>query len=157
MRHFGLSVSSALQGFQRQRRLPQLQVLLNAAAISKTSRDRETSEWVAEMEPRLYDKLAEVGLLPIRAKVEQFNLECFLDSYIARRSDVKPSTSVVYGHTRRCFVDYFGPTKALADITPADADDWRRWLALDQNLSDNTIRRRCAMLGSFSGMRFGGG
>jgi hypothetical protein len=83
----------------------------------------------------------------------------FLESYIAKRCDVKGGTAVVYGHTRRCLVEYFGPDQPLAEITPADADDWRRWLGLAKNkkqpekggqgLSDNTVRRRCGIARQF--------
>ena len=86
-------------------------------------------------------------------------LAAFLDSYIAKRSDVKGGTAIVYGHTRRCLVEYFGADKPLAEITPADADDWRRWLGLAKNeddpkaggqgLSDNTVRRRCGIARQF--------
>jgi integrase len=65
----------------------------------------------------------------------------------------------VYGHTRRCLVEYFGAVKPLTEITPADADDWRRWLGLAKNekrperggqgLSDNTVRRRCGIARQF--------
>jgi integrase len=122
---------------------------LNSAAIAGTSWSREVAQWVAELEPTLYDKLAEVGLLPARPKFDQSSLKGFLDAYVARRSDVKSSTATVYGHTRRCLVKIFGADKDLASITEADADDWRRWLASDQDLAENTIRRRCAIARQF--------
>ncbi len=94
-----------------------------------------------------------------RAKAAGNTLAAFLDSYIAKRADVKGSTAIVYGHTRRCLLEYFGSDKPLADITPAEADDWRRWLGLAKNeanpkaggqgLSDNTVRRRCGIARQF--------
>jgi integrase len=56
---------------------------------------------------------------------------------------------IVYGHTRRCLVEYFGADKRLSAISPGDADDWRRWLASDQALAENTIRRRCGIAKQF--------
>jgi hypothetical protein len=94
-----------------------------------------------------------------RANAAGSTLAAFLDTYVAKRSDVKGGTAVVYGHTRRCLVDYFGADKPLSEITPADADDWRRWLGLAKNeddskaggqgLSDNTVRRRCGIARQF--------
>jgi integrase len=61
----------------------------------------------------------------------------------------KESTLTVLKQTRRCLVGYFGADKRLADVTSADADQWRVWLATEGNvrdndrdtLSENTIRR----------------
>lgn len=122
---------------------------LNAAAISRQSWDRETADWVGNIEPKLYDRLAEVGLVPKRAARERATLGPFLESYIDGRSDVKGGTAVVYGHAKRCLAAFFGDSKPLAEITPADADDWRRWLANDQKLADNTVRRRCGIARQF--------
>jgi len=131
---------------------------LNAAAISQTSWDAETAEWVGKLKPALHDKLAAAGLVPKRAQTEHATLAEFLNGFIASRSDVKRGTAAVYGHTRRCLIAYFGAGKALADITLADADDWRRWLATEEKvagkivrkkLAENTIRRRCGVARQF--------
>src|SRR5262245_44940893 len=99
---------------------------LSAAIISQTSWDRETASWVAKLEPSLHDKLASVGLVPKRTTAQHSTLGPFLDAYLKGRSDVKGSTAIAYGHTRRCLIEYFGANKPLKDITPADGDDWRR-------------------------------
>jgi hypothetical protein len=113
---------------------------------------------VAGLDPAVYRKLVKVGLAEPREaerKAEKATLAAFIDGYIASRSDVKESTAVVYGHTRRCLLDYFSADKPLADITPDDVDDWRRWLTRPRNekkpaeggmeLSENTARRRCGI------------
>jgi integrase len=56
----------------------------------------------------------------------------------------------VFGHVRRCLVEYFRADKPLMEITPANAEAWRSWLPLPtseggQGLSDNTARRRCGI------------
>ncbi len=122
---------------------------LNAAAISQTSWDAETAAWVGKLESLLYDKLANVGLVPKKATPEKSTLGAFLAAYVKSRADVKPSTATVYSHTHRCLVGFFGAGKALAEITPADADDWRRWLSTNENLADNTVRRRCGIARQF--------
>ena len=131
---------------------------LNAAAISQTSWDRETSDWVGKLPALLYEKLANVGLVPTRATPEKSTLGAFVTAYIKGRTDVKGSTSSVYRHTRDCLLEYFGTSKPLGDINSGDADDWRRWLATSgkradgterNKLGDNTIRRRCGVARQF--------
>ena len=73
----------------------------------------------------------------------------FLESYISSRTDVKGSTATVYGHTQRCLVEFFGATRPLDRITAGDCEDWRLWLASDQELADNTVRRRCGIAKQF--------
>ena len=133
--------------------------LLIAAKINGAAPDDDTSRWVASVGDDLHAKLAEHGLVSPRAKAAITTLAAFLDGYIAGRTDVKSGTAIVYGHTHRCLVEYFGADKSLIEITPADAKDWRRWLALPKNmkepkkggqgLSDNTVRRRCGIARQF--------
>lgn len=121
-----------------------------------------TSAWLAAIDDDFHAKLAAVDLVsPREAKEPESTatLGEFLDAFVARRSDVKPATRIVYGHTKRCLVEFFGAGKPLTEITPAEADDWRRWLATHEFppqegrkggvLSDNTIRRRCGIARQF--------
>ncbi len=55
-------------------------------------------------------------------------LGAFLDAYISGRSDVMDSTTVNYKQSRRLLVEYFGESKLIQQITPADAERWRLWL-----------------------------
>ena len=107
--------------------------------------DPDTAQWLAGLDDVMYDRLAAVGLVAERPCAK---LGAFLDSYIADRCDVKPATALVYGHTRRNLIDYFGADKPLAEITPGDADRWRLYL-ISLKLSDNTIRRRCGIAKQF--------
>jgi len=107
--------------------------------------DDEVHRWLGNLDEVLYGKLAGVGLVTPRASVR---LAGFLDDYIASRQDVKPATAIVYGHTRRCLVDFFGPDMAIRDISAGDADRWRIHLA-SSGLSDNTVRRRCGIAKQF--------
>lgn len=119
---------------------------LNAAQISGHAVDDDTARWLSTIGDELTDKLATVGLMTARHSAL---LAAFLDGYIASRSDVKGSTATVYGHTRRCLVDFFGANQPLRDITAGDADRWRLWLINDQKLADNTVRRRCGIAKQF--------
>ena len=115
---------------------------LAAAQATGGALDGETARWVADLDAQLADKLAAVGLIPKRQRA---TLGAFLDSYIAVRADVKPATAIVYGHTRRCLVEYFGAEKPLQEITAGEADAWRLWLLDHEKLADNTVRRRCGI------------
>lgn len=108
--------------------------LANAAITGHIASD-ETTRWLMSLDQTLHAKLAAVGLVKAR---ESASLGQFIDAYIERRIDVKPSTKLVYGRARRHLVEYFGEKRAIQFITPGDADAWRLKL-LDKGLSENTI------------------
>jgi len=120
---------------------------LAAASIARHSLDDETARWVADLDLVMAAKLAAVGLIPRR---EAITLKRFLDTYVDNRTDVKPDTKVIWRHTCRNLVDYFGPSKPLREITEGDADDWRVYLATE-GLGEDTIRRRCGLAKQFFG------
>jgi integrase len=66
-------------------------------------------------------------------------LGAFIDSYIGSRSDIKQTTIINYKQTRRLLVEYFGESKSLQSITPADAERWKRWL-LDRLATASTCK-----------------
>lgn len=119
---------------------------LNAAKIANQSVHETTARWLAVLDSVLVDRLAAVGLVAPR---QSGLLGEFLDDYIAKRSDVKPNTAVVYGHTRRCLIEFFGRDKPLREIHAGDADEWRLWLIDHEDLADNTVRRRCGIAKQF--------
>jgi integrase len=124
-----------------------------------------TADWLRDLADSFYCRLVDADLVDPRKTTEAEQpassptLGAFLESYVAKRSDVKASTALVYGHTNRCLVAYFGFNKPLADVNPADAKDWRRWLGQPKNakelgkggqgLADNTVRRRCSIARQF--------
>ncbi len=119
---------------------------LNVAKITDSPIDRDTAQWLTQIDDTLAERLAKVGLIPKR---ESARLAEFVDGYIANRGNVKPATTKVYGQTRRCLVEYFGEDKPLREITPGDADNWRQWLIDHEELSSNTVRRRCGIAKQF--------
>jgi integrase len=121
-----------------------------------------TAKWrdfIAEHDDGLYRALLRVGLVPERLQDQQAaaaveaekpnTLARFVDDYIKRRADAKGGTRVCWGHTRRCLVEFFGATRPLGNITPSEADDFRRWLKSDQGLAENSTRRRCSLAKQF--------
>jgi integrase len=99
---------------------------LVAAVASACPLELETATWVSKIGDDLAGKLAAVGL--IARRVPAGPLAEFLDSYIAGRTDHKPSTARSIGQTRRLLVVYFGADKPLNKITAADAENWRNEL-----------------------------
>jgi integrase len=101
--------------------------------------DDETARWITQLDEVMKRRLAKAGLIEAAMAVR---LGPFLDDYIHSRKDVKASTHLVYNHTRRNLVDFFGKNKLLREITEGDADNFRIFLANHENLADNTVRRR---------------
>jgi Phage integrase SAM-like domain len=118
------------------------------ASFTQQALSNRTAAWVGDLESSLYDKLAAAGLLPKRAEQEQTTLAGYLESYISKRTDVKASTAIVYGHTQRCLIEFFGAKRALTNISEGEADEWRLYL-IEQGLADNTVRRRCGIAKQF--------
>ena len=118
------------------------------ASVAQTSWDNETATWVRKLDPKLHDKLTQVGLVDQRPEAEQVALGAFIDGYIKGKSDVKPGTKEVYQHARQLLVDYFGEEKLIAKISAGDVDDWRLHL-LEKGLAKNTVCRRCGIARQF--------
>lgn len=117
---------------------------LVAAKTSRCPWNAPTALWVAELEKWLADKLAAVGLIPKReateAKRAGTHLGEFVKAYIAGREvDAKSSTLTNLRQAERYLIEHFGANKPIGDVTPGDADDYRRWLF--DKVGDNTARR----------------
>lgn len=126
------------------------------ARQSQTSPSQQTAEWVRDLDGKLRERLEFLGLIQSRVTSDEkergngMTLAAFVDDYIARRKGTsKPATLIVYGHTRRNLVSYFGADKPLSEITAGDAENWRLWLKSEESLSENTIRRRTGFAKQF--------
>ncbi|MEM6855661.1 MAG: tyrosine-type recombinase/integrase, partial [Planctomycetota bacterium] len=119
---------------------------LLAAQLAGQPNEAETARWLAALGDDLHARLARAGLIATRSAAR---LGAFIDGYIRRRVDVKPSTRVTYGRARRYLVGYFGESRDLRTITAGDADDWRLHL-LGRGLADNTVRKSCSIAKQFA-------
>jgi integrase len=113
---------------------------LLAAASANFSIDRETAEWLGELDCIWYGKLAAVGLVPERTELL---LKPFLEEYAAERSDLKPSTRTNHRQAIKNLVDCFAPDKPVRSFSSdaLDGERFRRFL-LEQGLGENTVRKR---------------
>ena len=89
-----------------------------------------------------------VGQIPTRNGRTKGTLAAFLDSYIEKRIHVKGDAKVVWGHTKRNLLAFFGENKILRGIMPGDAEDFRLYL-VGQGLSATTIHKRMQVARTF--------
>ena len=125
--------------------LAKIEAILEAR-LSRRSLAPEVASWLGEIPNVLSTRLAAVGLIVPREnpQADATKLGEFIDAYLAGRTDIKPRTRINLLQVRRNLVNYFGEEKLLADITPGDTDEWRRWLTSRENpLGENTVRRHC--------------
>ena len=91
-----------------------------------------TSKWANELTGRIRERLAVYGFVGAERKHIGGDasrlVKPFFDSYISKRTDLKPSTLYKYEQSAKYFTDFVGPNRLLADVTPADVDAWRLWL-----------------------------
>lgn len=102
-----------------------------AATLSRRSLAPEVAEWVGNVPEVLAEKLAGVGLIAPRAADKETDrgtlLGAFLTDHLARRSDLKGTSLVVYEHVQRNLEAFFGEDKPLREITEGDAVDFGRY------------------------------
>lgn len=127
-----------------------------AAAAGGHALDRETTEWLTSIDGALRERMVKLGLVKPR---ENATLAAFIDDYIAKRTDVKADTLIVWRNARRNLLAFFGAGKPLRDVTPGDADAFRLWLLQQPKsrrtgdaagtLAENTVNRRCGIAKQF--------
>ena len=101
--------------------------------------DAETARWVAQIDDGLHAKLARVGLVTPRERV-QATLGQLMDEFFANL-DVKAGTVTTYQQTRARLEDHFCRECLLSDISALDADRWRASMQ-DDGLAPATISKR---------------
>ncbi len=120
--------------------------------------DDEVARWLAGLGDKMYVKLVAVDLVEPRVKPTPAPepvpeprrcLGEFLRRYVEGRTDIKPQTAVVLGHTIRNLIAFFGADKLLDAITEGDADAWRLYLIGHEHLSGATVCRRCGVAKQF--------
>ena len=98
------------------------------------------SRWLAERDDVTYARLAAVGLVKPRTKAVH-TVGDLTEKYFAGM-DAKPATRTFYSHTRRNLEEYFGKERDLASIGPAEADEFKAWIATHEKLASATVARR---------------
>ena len=92
----------------------------------------ETARWLATVKPELHARLVKAKLAEPRHAPPAVTLADVADTFTTQRGEsVKPGTKIVWAQARRHLVKYFTEAKSAGEITPADADDFRRKLRSD--------------------------
>jgi hypothetical protein len=112
---------------------------LCAAARGAKVIDETTADWIADLDDKMYAKLAATGIAKARVSTMHTVGE-LLEKFFAGMT-AKPATRVFYGHTRRNLEGHFGKSRDLATITAAEADAFKAWIASHEKLSAATVSR----------------
>ena len=129
--------------------------------------DKPTRNWLEALDDRTTNKLASFGFCEARSKPQaeaSVSLSELCNRFLVANASKKALTRTKLKQAGESLMLYpaFGPNKAIRDITPGLAEEWRAWIALEGNrregrrkpaegetvrkdLSDNTVRRRTGM------------
>lgn len=114
---------------------------------------RDVAAWVGKLSDEVASRLAELNLIESRvpkAVVSVVTVGDFLTDYLSRRDDeVMNAMLTFYVDTARNLTEFFGSDRRLDDITPSDADDFRRHMQKDEKQSAETVVSRCALAKTF--------
>ena len=122
---------------------------LIACKATGTAPKAATVDWLAGLTPGIRRRVERAGLIEPQERHECPTLGEWLESHVLGRRDVKEATATVYGHTRRNLLAFFGKDKRLDGITPGEADGFRVYLKTQENLAENTVRRRLGIAKQF--------
>ena len=114
--------------------------LLEALNFNR-SMEADLVQWVTDLEPWLAKRLARVGLIPDPEAKPTATLGPFLTDFTTRRIDVKPATKEVWSQVVRNLSEHFGADRDLAEVTEADAEDFKMFLVA-QKLAPTTVSKR---------------
>jgi len=102
--------------------------------------DADLAKWVADLEPGMAKKLANVGLIPEPEAKAATSLGPFLRAYLDSQADLKSATKIVRGQVIRDLNEFFGESCDVRTILPGHADDFKQWLV--GRLASTTIHKR---------------
>lgn len=93
--------------------------------------DYEAASWLMKIGNTLHERL-DAGLATPRHAIPAVTLAGIIDRFISRReSSVKAGTRLVWTQARRHLLAAFSADRPATNVTPADADDFRRKLRAD--------------------------
>lgn len=119
--------------------------VLLAAKFSGDPPPPDVATWLKQTTDYIREKLAAAGLVEAR---KAMTIGTWLEAFLEKRSDLKPSSVIVYRRCVRRLVEFFGEKRALRTITREDAADWRRFAATVFP-SENTVRKMTGVARQF--------
>ncbi|CAN5486532.1 hypothetical protein BH10PLA1_BH10PLA1_16300 [soil metagenome] len=118
-----------------------------ADQLSARPHDGETAKWLGLLDETMLGRLR-AGGLAVGVGLTNITLGEFLERIFSTMAG-KVSTQTFYGHTKRNLLEYWSESRLMRDISTADADEWRAWLANSEKLSPATIARRVVAARTF--------
>jgi integrase len=103
--------------------------------------DADLTNWASELDKDLAGKLAKCGLIAHRTQKDAATLSVFIRRYVDGRNDVKAVTKEIYKQKGDALVAFFGPDRALSDITEGDVEGFKQEL-IGNGLASSTIKNR---------------
>lgn len=89
----------------------------------------ETAGWLAAIGETLHGRLVAAGLTTPRQAPPAITLVNIIDNFTKHRGPtVKPGTRLVWQQARKHLCKFFTDSRPANSITPADADDFRRYI-----------------------------
>jgi hypothetical protein len=89
-------------------------------------RPQRTMDWAADLDDDLYAQLSDKGLVPARKKTEPeavLTLKAMFDAYIARRTDLKPASILVWDQVRKHLCRQLGENRDVRTLTTGECKD----------------------------------
>ena len=111
-----------------------------AAQFATHSLDSETAEWLGKIPNVLHARFVAVDLAEPRVPPEAVTLGGLIERFEAAAA-VKPATKAAYRQTFESLRGHFKTNPPIRDLTPADADAWRKAIA-DSGLAAATVAKR---------------
>lgn len=129
------AAQSALAGFER---------VLEAHRIGSTLHP-DGVRWLEAIDDTIHERVARFGLVEPRECAEQVTLGELIERFYDAAT-VKPSTLAAYKQTTDALLAELGADTPLDDITPAEADGWRKAIAEPVTVEDADGTRRTKRL-----------
>lgn len=109
------------------------------------SHDAELAGWLRALPARMHKRLERVGLAKPRSRAPAVTLRELLDRFDAA-AVVKPATRAAYRQTTGSLKEHLGEDKPVNELTPADADKWRKAISEpdedEKTLAPATVAKR---------------
>jgi integrase len=105
---------------------------------------REVSNWLADLDDRIYSILAERRLVDPRIKAG--TLSEFIEQYIAGRTDVSERRHEKLRQAKGRLIEFFGDVD-LRTVTAGAADEYSRWLL--KQVAATTAQKECQIAAQF--------
>jgi len=108
--------------------------------LGNTAVDADTAAWLGVLDGELRERLARVGLVEPREKLNVPTVAEWVAAYIAGRTDVKPNTLRNLKQAGKDLAPYLG-SKRLDEVTEGDGNGYRAFLK-GRGLGEATTRRQ---------------